>query len=203
MLPDSKADILLFGNAERALVALTHRLDAGEPIAESDPRPARHRLHGPPGWRPGTNGTSSTRARSTSPGRIDAHPRPYAMGDGRRAQARRRRRPAGDRTGRRQSHARCADRARTVIRLPSYEEVKDDPVLYAHASRVFHLESNPGNARALVQCHGEGPGARDVWINPPPVPLTTPGRWTSSFDRPVRACAAPEPTAARASRPGR
>jgi hypothetical protein len=44
-----------------------------------------------------------------------------------------------------------------VIRLPSYEQVKDDAVLYAHASRVFHLESNPGNARALVQCHGEGP----------------------------------------------
>jgi radical SAM superfamily enzyme YgiQ (UPF0313 family) len=44
-----------------------------------------------------------------------------------------------------------------------------DPVLYAHASRVLHLETNPGNARALVQRHGE----RDVWINPPPIPLTT------------------------------
>jgi uncharacterized radical SAM protein YgiQ len=42
-------------------------------------------------------------------------------------------------------------------------------VLYAHASRILHLESNPGNARALVQGHGE----RDVWLNPPPIPLTT------------------------------
>jgi uncharacterized radical SAM protein YgiQ len=33
---------------------------------------------------------------------------------------------------------------------------------------VLHLETNPGNARALVQRHGE----RDVWINPPPIPLT-------------------------------
>ena len=33
----------------------------------------------------------------------------------------------------------------------SYEQVKSDPVLYAHASRVLHLETNPGNARALVQ----------------------------------------------------
>jgi uncharacterized radical SAM protein YgiQ len=57
-----------------------------------------------------------------------------------------------------------------VIRLPSYEQVKDDPLLYAHASRTFHLESNPGNARALAQAHGE----RDVWLNPPPVPLSTP-----------------------------
>lgn len=57
----------------------------------------------------------------------------------------------------------------TVIRLPSYEKVKADPVLYAHANRVLHLETNPGNARALVQRHGEN----DVWLNPPPIPLTT------------------------------
>jgi len=55
------------------------------------------------------------------------------------------------------------------VRLPSFEQVKDDPVLYAHASRVLHLETNPGNARALVQRHGD----RDVWLNPPPMPLTT------------------------------
>jgi radical SAM superfamily enzyme YgiQ (UPF0313 family) len=64
-------------------------------------------------------------------------------------------------------------RERSVIRLPSYEQVKADPVLYAHANRVLHLETNPGNARALVQAHGEGVTARDVWINPPPIPLTT------------------------------
>jgi len=64
-------------------------------------------------------------------------------------------------------------RERSVIRLPSYEQVKSDPVLYAHANRVLHLETNPGNARALVQAHGEGRTARDVWINPPPIPLTT------------------------------
>jgi uncharacterized radical SAM protein YgiQ len=60
-------------------------------------------------------------------------------------------------------------RDRTVIRLPAYEQVKADPVLYAHANRVLHLETNPGNARALVQAHGD----RDVWLNPPPIPLTT------------------------------
>jgi radical SAM superfamily enzyme YgiQ (UPF0313 family) len=65
--------------------------------------------------------------------------------------------------------ARQQIRARTVIRLPDYDQVKNNPVLYAHASRVFHLESNPGNARALRQGHGE----RDVWLNPPPIPLST------------------------------
>jgi uncharacterized radical SAM protein YgiQ len=64
-------------------------------------------------------------------------------------------------------------RERSVIRLPSYDQVKSDPVLYAHANRVLHLETNPGNARCLVQSHGEGATARDVWINPPPIPLTT------------------------------
>lgn len=64
-------------------------------------------------------------------------------------------------------------RDRTVIRLPSFEQVKRDPVLYAHANRVLHLETNPGNARALVQLHGEDHGARDVWLNPPAVPLST------------------------------
>ena len=58
-------------------------------------------------------------------------------------------------------------------RLPSYEQVRDDPVLYAHASRTFHLESNPGNARALIQAHGEGTARRDLWLNPPPLPLST------------------------------
>ena len=65
-------------------------------------------------------------------------------------------------------HRRAA-RHRGVVRLPSYEQVRDDPVLYAHASRVFHLETNPGNARALIQRHGD----RELWLNPPPLPLTT------------------------------
>ena len=31
-----------------------------------------------------------------------------------------------------------------VIRLPSFEEVANDHVLYAHANRILHLETNPG-----------------------------------------------------------
>jgi len=53
--------------------------------------------------------------------------------------------------------------------MPSFDDVGRDPVLYAHASRLLHVESNPGNARALVQQHGD----RDLWINPPPLPLST------------------------------
>jgi hypothetical protein len=43
--PTAKADLLLFGNAERALVELSHRL-AAERENRKHPRPARHRLHG-------------------------------------------------------------------------------------------------------------------------------------------------------------
>ncbi|WP_289051372.1 YgiQ family radical SAM protein [uncultured Psychrobacter sp.] len=68
-------------------------------------------------------------------------------------------------------------REQTVIRLPDYEHVKADPVLYAHANRILHLETNPGNARALVQRHSSGAGnshtSIDVWLNPPPIPLST------------------------------
>ncbi len=66
--------------------------------------------------------------------------------------------------------ARKTDRAHTVVRLPDVAAVTSDPILYAHASRLLHVESNPGNARALVQRHGD----RDVWLNPPPLPLSTP-----------------------------
>ena len=102
------------------------------------------------------------------PGPIDPHPDPYAAEPTRRLAADGaqpvRLVPAAERIARRQ-----AERARSVVRLPSFELVSADPVHYAHASRTLHLESNPGNARALVQAHGE----RDLWLNPPPVPLAT------------------------------
>mgnify|MGYP000414790413 CR=1 FL=1 len=60
-------------------------------------------------------------------------------------------------------------RLKTVIRLPSFDDVNRDPVLYAHANRVLHLDTNPGNARALVQ----NQGGQKIGFNPPPAPLTT------------------------------
>jgi radical SAM superfamily enzyme YgiQ (UPF0313 family)/very-short-patch-repair endonuclease len=91
-----------------------------------------------------------------------------------------------------------ATRAHTVVRLPAYEQVEKNPILYAHASRVFHLESNPGNARAMVQAHGDGAGLRDVWLNPPPIPLTTP-EMDAVFDAPF--ARAPHPVYGEAKIP--
>ncbi|MBN2359809.1 MAG: YgiQ family radical SAM protein [Deltaproteobacteria bacterium] len=130
ILIDAKADLLLYGNAERAVVALAHRLASGAAIGEIDDLrgSALLRRSPPAGW---------TVLDATRPGASTAQPR-------------------------------GSDRARSAVRLPAYEELRDDRLRYAHASRLFHLESNPYNARALVQRHGD----RDLWVNPPPLPLS-------------------------------
>jgi uncharacterized radical SAM protein YgiQ len=174
VLPDSKADILLFGNAERALVALTHRLAAGEPIKSiRDLRGTAFMV--PSGWMPDPDWSEANSTRVDTPGRIDPHPDPYEMkskepascGTGNKDAGKPVEQPVRILSREERQAALKEQRSKTVVRLPSYETIKDDPVQYAHASRVFHLESNPGNARALVQGHGE----RDVWLNPPPLPL--------------------------------
>lgn len=164
VLPDTKADILLFGNAERAIIELAHRLAAGEPIAAiRDLRGTAFMVKR--NWLPGEDWTEIGSLDLDKPGHVPPHADPYAAGQDQASQTPAVRIiPAAERIA-----TRRAQRAKTVIRLPAYEAVKDDPVLYAHASRVFHLEANPGNARALRQGHGD----RDVWLNPPPLPLST------------------------------
>lgn len=174
VLPDSKADLLLFGNAERAIVDLAHRLNAGENIKDiRDLRGAGFMV--PRGWLPADDWAVHNSTRVDIPGKVDAHQNPYEMKSedksacasddaARQAQAVK---PIRIMTREERLAAAKEKHSKTVVRLPAYEVVKDDPVMYAHASRVFHLESNPGNARALVQAHGE----RDVWLNPPPLPL--------------------------------
>jgi uncharacterized radical SAM protein YgiQ len=53
-----------------------------------------------------------------------------------------------------------------VVTLPSYEEVKSDKLAFAEATRRIHVETNPYNARALVQSHGR----QAVVCNPPRLP---------------------------------
>ncbi|GAB2819967.1 YgiQ family radical SAM protein [Comamonas piscis] len=203
---DSKCDILLYGNAERALVEVAHRIAAREPVENiTDVRGTSFfRRASEDGWFEVDSSTVD------EPGEVEPHINPY-MTTSEQAEAQ------GQSCAKEDAEKQGADAApaasacgtaagtastsaptlsnvqplkfvpnlslrhkskmpardRTVLRLPSYEEVKSDPILYAHANRVLHLETNPGNARALVQAHGEGTTARDVWMNPPPIPLTT------------------------------
>lgn len=176
VLVDSKADILLYGNAERALVEISHRIAKGESVRDiQDIRgTAFMRKSIPEGW----DEIESTKL--DRPGKIDKAIDPYEMkmgkGDASCATEESKGKsdlPEGTKLIEIVPSVRArkpkADRSMQVVRLPAYEEVSQDPVLYAHASRVLHLEANPGNARALVQQHGD----REVWLNPPPIPLTT------------------------------
>jgi uncharacterized radical SAM protein YgiQ len=216
LLLDAKADLLVYGNAERQICEIAHRLAAGTPIDEiRDLRgTAFVRKATPEGWTeidsttldtPGPlsppvdpyaveprmqgklplastadatlPGSESVRKDAVNPSmgapaaasmprtafRTDSEP---GIGAGRGAVAtpppetvlKFHRRPPQP-----------VDREHSVIRMPAYEQVAEDAVLYAHASRILHLEANPGNARCLVQRHGDA----DVWLNAPPIPLTT------------------------------
>ena len=173
VLLDAKADLLVYGNAERQIVEIAHRLARREPIdAIRDVRgtafvcrDAGGRPADPPAdWR------LLDSSQVDRPGRVEPHPDPYAQvaasacapaEGGEAAQA------AGVVVA-----APCRlppDPARTLVVMPGYHAVREDRVFYAHASRVLHRETNPGNAMALYQSHGE----RGVWLNPPPIPLTT------------------------------
>ena len=179
VLPDSKADLLIFGSAERALVEVAHRQARGESASQiRDVRGTAFMT--PPGWLPGEDWQVVDSTQIDRPGRIEPHVDPYAMDMGAAkpavvdgAQ------PVQIIPRKEEIAAHRKVRQHTAIRLPSYEQVKDDPVMYAHTSRVFHLESNPGNARPLIQGHGE----RNVWLNPPPLPLSTP-EMDAVFDLP-------------------
>ena len=166
ILLDAKADLLVYGNAERQVCELAHRLAAGERIADiTDLRgTAFARTAVPAGW------IEIDSTHLDAPGPLGPPTDPYAMEPGAAKQIERpRAAPPEVQPVRFVRGVKNADRERSVIRMPSCEAVTADPVLYAHASRILHLESNPGNARALVQRHGNV----DVWLNPPPIPLTT------------------------------
>jgi len=220
ILVDAKCDLLLYGNAERAIVEIAHRLAAREPIAQiTDVRgTAFVRRQSPEGWFE----IDSTSVDDLDAARAQANPyqNPYLTTAERAARndARCERdegpAPAGVPVDAQaaagwtpvalpvstRAERRPPPRDRTVIRLPSYEQVRADPVLYAHASRILHLETNPGNARALVQAHGEGATARDVWITPPPIPLATP-EMDAVFDLPY--ARAPHPSYGDADGPNK
>lgn len=169
ILMDATADILLYGNAERAVVEIAQRMAAGEKVEQiTDVRgTAFVRRDTPEGWFE----VDSTRI--DRPGKVDKIINPYVNTQDTAACAIEQEKgeqedPNEAKVVQLLAHPRL-ERERTVIRLPSFEKVRSDAVLYAHANRVLHLETNPGNARALVQKHGEV----DVWFNPPPIPMST------------------------------
>ncbi len=187
ILLDAKADLLVYGNAERQVCELAHRLAAGERIGEiTDIRGtafARRRV--PEHW------IAIDSTHLDTPGPLQPPGDPYAFEPEAPLPSAA---PPRETVVRFVRRVKNADRERSVIRMPSFEQVSADSVLYAHASRILHLESNPGNARALVQRHG----TVEVWLNPPPIPLTT-AEMDWIYERPYRR--RPHPAYAEASIP--
>jgi len=110
ILLDCKADLVVFGMGEEAIVELARRLAAGEKLeALRDMRGVAYAL-----------GASAP--------------------------------PPSD-----------------ALTLPSFERVREDKAAFAEATRMIHVETNPHNARRLVQWHGR----QAVVCNPPPLPVST------------------------------
>jgi uncharacterized radical SAM protein YgiQ len=171
VIMDAKADLLVYGNGERQVVEIAHRLAAKESVKDlTDVRgTAFITKHGQrEGWWEKDSTSVDT------PGKINAPIDPYQMQTEASCETEKAKTDAEKSEATTTNVIRFhkvmpKDSSKSVIRLPAYGEVKTDAVLYAHTSRILHLETNPGNALALVQQHGE----RDVWLNPPPIPLTT------------------------------
>ncbi len=109
ILLDSKADLVVFGMGESAIVDIAARLQAGESVKSLR----------------GLRGVAYALGASEPP-------------------------PQGD----------------NVLTLPSFEQVRDDKHAFAVATRTIHLETNPYNARTLVQLHDR----QAVVCNPPRLP---------------------------------
>jgi len=178
ILIDAKADLLLYGNAERALVEIAHRAAAGESLKDvTDIRGTAFIRNSLPDIDIIDSSSIDT------PGKIDKHINPYEVSESSNSN---KEQPAeketttdntstitfkkkSDLSKEQRIQINTELRNKSVIRLPDFEQVNKDPILYAHANRVLHLETNPGNARALIQRHGK----RTLWLNTPPVPLST------------------------------
>jgi len=164
ILIDSKADLLVFGNGERQIVEISHRLAKGEEISTindvrgtavalktipSDYRLLDYSLINTNGvelpvvnpYQDSTQTKCVEQSDQSSPGQVTVE----------------------------LDITRQQSSPRTAIVLPSYEQVRTTKKLYAHTSRILHLETNPGNARTLIQAHGD----RYVLLNPPAIPLKT------------------------------
>ena len=172
VLIDSGADILLYGNAERALIDLTHALADGIDIADiTDLRGTVVLREVVPA---GFVEIDSSRIDWSS--NVEELPNPYIYEEDKQKCADAKKGDSSEVVAvpiriipEPLKGKQRLDKDTTYVRLPSFEKVSKDSALYAHASRVLHLESNPHNSKALVQRHGN----QEIWANPPPIPLST------------------------------
>lgn len=148
---DARADMLLYGSGEHSIVELAMRLNSGEDIHNiNDIRGSAIIVKNPlPGW----SGLDARKLGSAIPlskdGELTVNDRQL--------------------TDLEEEAKGYPNSDQQYILMPDFESVKNDKKLYAHSMFLLHNETNPYCARALLQYNGD----RGVWINPPPIPLTT------------------------------
>src|SRR5262245_50540530 len=122
ILLDSKADLLVYGMGEHAIVEIARRLAAGKHVRElRDLRGVAYAL----------GAKESEEVLSTEYSVLSTPDVP-------------------------------------VVRLPAYEQVRDDKSAFVEATRLIHINTNPFNAAALIQFHDR----QAVVATPPAFPLS-------------------------------
>jgi uncharacterized radical SAM protein YgiQ len=141
ILLDSKADLVVYGMGERNIVALAQKLKAGGTLR--DARAMR--------------GVA------------------YALGAKESDALRERMRERMKDEGGRMNQATEAGSASSFnlhpssfLEIPTFEQVRDDKMAFAEATRLIHTHTNPFNAATLVQFHDK----QAVVQNPPDFPLS-------------------------------
>jgi uncharacterized radical SAM protein YgiQ len=129
VLLDSKADLLVYGMGEHAIVEIARRLAAGQTLPDlRDMRGVAYAL--------------GAKESATLFGRDPQGSAPAALP--------------------------CGSRPNDAEILPSYEQVKSDKTVFAEATRLIHVNTNPFNAKTLVQFHDR----QAVVVNPPALPIS-------------------------------
>ena len=138
---DAKPDLLIFGMGERPLVEIVQRLAAGQAARDlRDIRGVAYRL-GASETECGRGKGEEGRGLGTSvPSQEQGSP-PLPL---------------------------SSSPPLASVLLPGYEEVSTDKAAFAAMTRTIHEETNPHNARQLLQYHGR----EAVVVNPPAWPLS-------------------------------
>ena len=145
ILLDAKPDLLVFGMGERPLVEIVKRLAAGQSVRDlRDIRGVAYRLGASEANDEGNDEARRTKDEGNDEARM-----------------------TNDEGLQNSSFViRASSFSKTIV-LPSYEEVSAEKTAFAAMTRTIHEETNPYNARPLVQYHGR----EAVVVNPPAWPL--------------------------------
>jgi uncharacterized radical SAM protein YgiQ len=162
ILLDSKADLVVYGMAETSIVEIAQSLAAGQTVRDlRDMRGVAYVL--------GAAETPPPERVEELVWRRPPHPQPLSPEAGARGAGAP---PAGE------AGAPLAPLAPPGGRgvggeggaclLPSFEQVKADKLAFVEATRLIHINTNPLNAKTLVQYHER----QAVVVNPPALPLS-------------------------------